>query len=186
MLAEPIVIGDSLTISYVISHPSTSPSSDADSVVYDHVTASVKFGDDTLFTTDHAELTVWNLTGFYGIAVSDFSGPLLDFLASSSPDVLSNGFLAPHLLIDNFDSAAGGSVFADGKVIGFHTQSYQFSGDLPSPVPEPGTYGVFAGLILLSAVCAKRIRRLHDKSSAPLASETNAVELPGSTRSKDG
>jgi hypothetical protein len=161
MTVPSLAIGDSLTISYEVSRPSTSPTSDADSVVYDHVRASVRFGSDTLFTTDQAELTVWNLIGFYGIAVNDFSGPLLDFLASSQPDVLSKGFLAPHVSIDAFDSAAGGSVFANGQVIGFQTDSYQFSGDLPSPVPEPASYGALAGLLLSAAVSLKWLRTRH-------------------------
>ena len=157
----PLALGDLLTISYEISQPSLSSPSDIDSVVYENVHASVKFGSDDLFTSEQAELTVWNLIGFYGIAVSDFSGPLLDFLASSSPDVVSKGFLAPGLQIANFDSAAGGSVFADGQLIGFQTVSYQFSGDLPvasTPVPEPATYGAVAGVALLALVFGKRLQ----------------------------
>ena len=42
LLAQPpLSIGDSLTISYRISHPAVNPGSDADSVVYDHVAAIV-------------------------------------------------------------------------------------------------------------------------------------------------
>jgi hypothetical protein len=159
--SAPLAVGDLLTISYEISQPSLSSGDDIDSVVYENVHAAVKFGADDLFTTDKAELTVWNLIGFYGIAVTDFSGPLLDFLASSSPDVISKGFLAPGLLIADFDSAAGGSVFANGQVIGFQTVSYQFSGDLPvaaTPVPEPAAYGAAAGLALLALVFGKRLR----------------------------
>lgn len=161
-IAPPtLAMGDSLTICYEISRPSTSPTSDADSVVYDGVRASVKFGDDTLFTTDHAVLTVWNLINFYGIYVTDDSSSLFDFLASSSPAVLSNGFLAPNLPITDFDTQADGSVFANGQVIGFQTQSYQFSGDLPTavPVPEPASYGAIAGAALLAIVFGKRLRR---------------------------
>jgi len=152
-------LGDALTIRYEISQPADNSSSDSDGAIYDHVQASVSFDGQTLYSAQDAQLRVLNLIGFYGITVSDFSGPLLDFLTSTSPDVLLNGFLAPDKLISEFDSAAGGSVFVDGQVVGFQTTSYQFAGTLPiAPVPEPASYGMLAGLALVGLVSVKRLR----------------------------
>ncbi len=158
--ATPASAGDSITLSYEISEPSANPFGDGDSVVYDNVHVVIRTGGEKLFSADDVELSVFELTGFYGLYIFDRKGLLYDFLASNSPDVLAHGFLASNLPIDHFDSQNNGSIFANGQLIGFQKLSYQLSGDLPTtPVPEPASYGALAGLALIALVSAKQLRR---------------------------